>query len=104
MSVRVDWRQSVALTGTVTKYLAVAMLVPLGISFVYGEDTVVFLISIAIAIVVGLALEQVSDSHELGPREALLSPDARVGPAVRTANPHLHPVSLGEPVAGCSSR
>ncbi|AAV45748.1 potassium uptake protein TrkH [Haloarcula marismortui ATCC 43049] len=72
MSVRVDWRQSVALTGTVTKYLAVAMLVPLGISFVYGEDTVVFLISIAIAIVVGLALEQVSDSHELGPREALL--------------------------------
>jgi trk system potassium uptake protein TrkH len=48
------------------------MLVPLGISFVYGEDTVVFLISIAIAIVVGLALEQASDSHELGPREALL--------------------------------
>ncbi|MCJ0618748.1 TrkH family potassium uptake protein [Haloarcula hispanica] len=72
MSVRVDWRQSVALTGTVTKYLAVAMLVPLGISFVYGEDTVVFLTSIAIAIVVGLALEQASDSHELGPREALL--------------------------------
>ncbi|AEM57021.1 potassium transporter TrkH [Haloarcula hispanica N601] len=72
MSVRVDWRQSVALTGTVIKYLAVAMLVPLGISFVYGEDTVVFLTSIAIAIVVGLALEQASDSHELGPREALL--------------------------------
>ncbi|EMA13654.1 TrkH family potassium uptake protein [Haloarcula marismortui] len=72
MSIRVDWRQSIALTGTVTKYLAVAMLVPLGISFVYGEDTVVFLISIAIAIVVGLALEQASDSHELGPREALL--------------------------------
>ncbi|EMA22964.1 TrkH family potassium uptake protein [Haloarcula amylolytica] len=72
MSVRVDWRQSVALTGTVIKYLAVAMLVPLGISFLYGEDTVVFLISIAIAITLGIALEQASDSHELGPREALL--------------------------------
>jgi trk system potassium uptake protein TrkH len=72
MSVRVDWRQSVALTGTVIKYLAVAMLVPLGISFVYGEDTAVFLISIAVAIILGIALEQVSDSHELGPREALL--------------------------------
>ncbi|KAA9409714.1 TrkH family potassium uptake protein [Haloarcula hispanica] len=72
MSVRVDWRQSVALTGTVIKYLAVAMLVPLGISFLYGEDIVVFLISIAIAITLGIALEQASDSHELGPREALL--------------------------------
>ncbi|WP_434530663.1 TrkH family potassium uptake protein [Haloarcula sp. NS06] len=72
MSVRVDWRQSVALTGTVSKYLAVAMLVPLGIGLLYGEDTVVFLISIAIAITLGVALEQVSDSHELGPREALL--------------------------------
>ncbi|EMA01846.1 trk system potassium uptake protein TrkH [Haloarcula vallismortis] len=72
MSVRVDWRQSIALTGTVIKYLAVAMLVPLGIALLYGEDTVVFLISIAVAITVGVALEQVSDSHELGPREALL--------------------------------
>ncbi|GGM25856.1 TrkH family potassium uptake protein [Haloarcula argentinensis] len=72
MSVRVDWRQSVALTGTVIKYLAVAMLVPLGISLLYGEDTVVFLISIGIAITLGVAIEQASDSHELGPREALL--------------------------------
>ncbi|NHX38424.1 MULTISPECIES: TrkH family potassium uptake protein [Haloarcula] len=72
MSIRVDWRQSIALTGTVIKYLAVAMLVPLGISLVYGDDTIVFLISIAIAITLGVAIEQVSDSHELGPREALL--------------------------------
>ena len=72
MSIRVDWRQSVALTGTVIKYLAVAMLVPLGISLVYGDDTVVFLISIAIAITFGVALERVSDGHDLGPREALL--------------------------------
>ena len=72
MSIRVDWRQSIALTGTVIKYLAVAMLVPLGIGLLYGDDIVVFLISIAIAITLGVALEQVSDSHELGPREALL--------------------------------
>ncbi|KOX92947.1 TrkH family potassium uptake protein [Haloarcula rubripromontorii] len=72
MSIRVDWRQSIALTGTVIKYLAVAMLVPLGIALLYGDDTAAFLISIAVAITVGVALEQVSDSHELGPREALL--------------------------------
>ncbi|MGB9953512.1 TrkH family potassium uptake protein [Haloarcula marismortui] len=72
MSIRVDWRQSIALTGTVIKYLAVAMLVPLGIALLYGDDTAAFLISIAVAITVGVVLEQVSDTHELGPREALL--------------------------------
>ena len=72
MSVRVDWRQSVAFTGTVIKYLAVTMLVPLGIGLLYGEDIVAFLISIAITVTIGVALERLSRTHELGPREALL--------------------------------
>ncbi|WP_299335437.1 TrkH family potassium uptake protein [Haloplanus sp.] len=72
MSVRIDWRQSVALTGTVIKYLAVAMLVPLAISLVYGEDTVVFLLSLGITVVVGIGLERLDDNPELGAREALL--------------------------------
>jgi len=72
MSVRVDWRQSVAFTGTVIKYLAVTMLVPLGIGLLYGEDIVAFLISIAITVTIGVALERLSSTHELGPREALL--------------------------------
>jgi len=67
----VDWRQSIALTGTVIKYLAVAMVVPLLISLVYGEDTVVFLVSMAIAVSVGFALEQFETDNELGPSEAL---------------------------------
>jgi len=72
MSVRINWRQSVAFTGTVIKYLAVAMLVPLAISLVYGEDTVVFLVSIGITAVTGTGLERLDDDPELGPREALL--------------------------------
>jgi trk system potassium uptake protein TrkH len=68
----VDWRTSVALTGTVIKWLAVAMVVPLLTSLVYGEDTVVFLISMAIAVLVGLGLEQLSPDHELGARESML--------------------------------
>jgi trk system potassium uptake protein TrkH len=68
----VDWRTSVALTGTVIKWLAVAMVVPLLTSLVYGEDTVVFLISMAIAVLVGLALEQLSPDHDLGARESML--------------------------------
>ena len=72
MSVRVDWRQAVAFTGTVIKYLAVAMLVPLAVSIVYGEDIGTFLASIAITVAVGLALERLDDDPELGAREALL--------------------------------
>jgi len=72
MSVRVNWRQSVAFTGTVIKYLAVAMLVPLAISLLYREDIVVFLLSIGIAVAVGLALERLDDDPQLGAREALL--------------------------------
>jgi trk system potassium uptake protein TrkH len=72
MSVRVDWRQSVAFTGTVIKYLAVAMLVPLTVGLVYGDDVVTFLASIAITVAIGVGLEQLHDDPELGPREALL--------------------------------
>jgi trk system potassium uptake protein TrkH len=72
MSVRVDWRQSVAFTGTVLKYLAVTMLIPLAISLLYGEDIVTFLISIAVTVSIGLALERLSPNPDLGPREALL--------------------------------
>jgi trk system potassium uptake protein TrkH len=72
MSVRVDWRASVAFTGTVVKYLAVAMLVPLGIGVVYGEDVPAFLLAIAVSVVLGVALERADDDPQLGPREALL--------------------------------
>jgi trk system potassium uptake protein TrkH len=72
MDVRVDWKQSVALTGTVIKYLAVAMLLPLAMGLLYREDIVVFLISIVIALLVGFALERLDDDPELGAREALL--------------------------------
>ncbi len=72
MSVRVNWRQSVAFTGTIVKYLAVTMLLPLGISLLYREDTAVFLSSIVVTVVVGVALERVDDDPQLGPREALL--------------------------------
>jgi len=72
MSVRVNWRQSVAFTGTVIKYLAVAMLLPLAISLLYREDIVVFLLSIGVTVVVGVALERFDDDPQLGAREALL--------------------------------
>lgn len=72
MSVRVRWRQSVAFTGTVIKYLAVAMFIPLGVSLLYREDIVVFLLSIGITVIIGAGLERLDDDPQLGAREALL--------------------------------
>jgi trk system potassium uptake protein TrkH len=72
MRIRVNWRQSVALTGTVVKYLAVTMLLPLAVSLVYGEDTLTFLVSIAVVATIGFTLEQAESDVDLGPREAIL--------------------------------
>ncbi len=72
MKVRVQWRQSVSLVGTVVKYLAATMLVPLFVALVYGDDVWVFAVSSVLAVVLGFALEQFDSSTELHPREALL--------------------------------
>lgn len=72
MTTHVDWRQSVALTGTVIKWLAVAMVVPLVTSLVYGEDTLVFLVSMVLVVTLGLMLEQLETGTDLKPPEAML--------------------------------
>jgi trk system potassium uptake protein TrkH len=70
--VYVNWRTSVALTGTVIKWLAVAMVVPLVTSLLYGEGTLVFLASMAVVVTLGLGLERLSPETDLGARESLL--------------------------------
>ncbi len=72
IDVYVEWRKSVALTGTVIKWLAVAMLVPVVVSLLYGEGLAVFVASIGIFVAIGFGLERLDPGTELGPREALL--------------------------------
>ncbi|MFA9427201.1 TrkH family potassium uptake protein [Natronorubrum sp. A-ect3] len=72
MSVRVDWRTSVSLTGTVCKYLALALLVPLIVAVVYREDILVFVAAIVITVTIGYLLERLDPNPDLQPREALL--------------------------------
>jgi trk system potassium uptake protein TrkH len=72
MTIQVNWRQSVSTVGTVVKYLAVPMLIPLLVAVIYGEDIWVFGASILLVIVLGLALEQFGAGDDLHPREALL--------------------------------
>jgi len=72
MKWRLDWYASLSLVGTVIKYLALTMVVPLIVAVIYGEDLWVFLVSLAVALAVGIGLEQLDDDPDLGPPEALL--------------------------------
>ncbi|TQQ82803.1 TrkH family potassium uptake protein [Halonotius terrestris] len=72
MSLYIDWRASVSVLGTIVKYIALTMLVPLVVAITYGDDIAVFVASILLTLVVGLALERLADDPDLGPTEALL--------------------------------
>jgi trk system potassium uptake protein TrkH len=71
-SVRVDWRASCSLVGTVVKWLAVAMAFPLALAIVYGEGVTTFVASMAFAVGIGWSLEQLDDDPDLGAREGFL--------------------------------
>ncbi|MFC6906589.1 TrkH family potassium uptake protein [Halalkalicoccus tibetensis] len=68
----VDWRSSVSLLGTVIKYLALSMTIPLFIAMFYQEDVWVFLLSILVTVGLGFTLERLEPEPDLGPREALV--------------------------------
>ncbi|RQG92958.1 TrkH family potassium uptake protein [Natrarchaeobius halalkaliphilus] len=72
MRVRVDWRSSCSLTGTVLKWLSVPLAAPALLAVLDGTDPLPFLIAMAVTIVSGLALERLSDDPDLGQRESLL--------------------------------
>ncbi|MFW5903382.1 MAG: TrkH family potassium uptake protein, partial [Halolamina sp.] len=72
MTVRVDWRASASLVGTVLKYLAVTLAIPVGVAVRYGESTVPFLVAAAVAVTAGLTLERLDPEPDIGNREGFL--------------------------------
>lgn len=70
--IRVDWRTSVSLVGTVVKYLSGTLLIPLAVALYYGNGVFTFVLSIAITAVIGLTLERVEPEPDLGAREGFL--------------------------------
>jgi trk system potassium uptake protein TrkH len=69
---RVNWQASVGLIGVGLKYLAVTMFIPLIVAVVYGDDILVFAVSILGVGALGFLLERVDPDPDLGPRDALL--------------------------------
>ncbi len=87
---RIDWRSSVGMVGTVTKYMAGMMLIPLVVALIYGEDVWVFVASILIVGALGLAIERVKPDRNLGAQEALLFVSlAWLGAAVAAMVPYV---------------
>jgi trk system potassium uptake protein TrkH len=72
MSVRVDWRVSCRLVGTILRWLWVPLLLPLAIAVYDGTDAVPFLAPMLGTVAAGLGLERLTDRSDLRAREALL--------------------------------
>ncbi|MFC6835171.1 TrkH family potassium uptake protein [Halomarina ordinaria] len=69
---RVRWRTSLGLVGIVLRYLSVTLVVPLLVALYYGEDVLVFAVTIVVTVAVGTLLERLDPDPDLGPREGLL--------------------------------
>ena len=72
MNIRVDYRASLSLVGTVVRYLSVPLLAPLIVSLYYGETVAPFVVTILLAGTVGFGLERLDPDPDLGAREGFL--------------------------------
>ena len=71
-TVRVDWRASLSLVGSVVRFLAVPLTFPTLLAFYYGEDPLPFLATILVAVGVGTLLQRLRPDPDLGHRDAFL--------------------------------
>lgn len=72
MRFRVNYRASLSLVGTVLKYLAVPLFIPLVTALIYGETVLPFVVTIAVTVAIGLALERLDPDPDLLAREGFL--------------------------------
>ncbi|WP_144901988.1 TrkH family potassium uptake protein [Halobellus captivus] len=72
VQLRVDVRASLSLVGSVLKYLAVPLCLPLVVALYYGETVVPFVATIALTVAVGVGLERLHRDPDLRAREGFL--------------------------------
>jgi trk system potassium uptake protein TrkH len=72
MPIRVDYRASLSLVGSVLKYLAVPLTIPLIVSLAYGESIAPFLLTMIVTVTVGWGLERLRPDPDIGAREGFL--------------------------------
>lgn len=72
MRLRVDYRASLSLVGTVLKYLAVPLFVPVIAGLAYGETVIPFLVTMLLTVAAGYGLERLRPDPDIGAREGFL--------------------------------
>ena len=72
MKLRVDYRASLSLVGSVLKYLAVPLFIPVVTGVVYGETVVPFVVTILVTVTVGVGLERLDPDPDILAREGFL--------------------------------
>ena len=72
MRVRVDWRVSCRLVGTILKWLWIPLVLPLGLALYDGTPLLPFVLPMIGTVVGGLGLEQLTEDRDLRTREAFL--------------------------------
>jgi trk system potassium uptake protein TrkH len=72
MKLRVDYRASLSLVGSVLKYLSVPLVLPLLVALYYGETVVPFLAGVVVTVTLGVALERLSPDPDIRAREGFL--------------------------------
>ncbi len=72
MTLRVEYRASLSLVGTVLKYLTVSLAVPIVVALVYRESIVPFLVTAIVSLGFGTGLERLDTEPDLRPREGFL--------------------------------
>ncbi|MFB6121003.1 MAG: TrkH family potassium uptake protein [Halobacteriaceae archaeon] len=69
---RVDWRASASLVGTVLQYLTLTFAIPVAVALVYGEGLLPFVATAAVTLGAGTALARLDADPDLGAREGFL--------------------------------
>jgi trk system potassium uptake protein TrkH len=72
MRVRVDWRSSCSVVGSICKILTLPLAAPLALALYDGTDVVPFLVAIGIAGALGVGMERLSTERRVRSREAFL--------------------------------
>jgi trk system potassium uptake protein TrkH len=72
VTIRVDYRASLSLVGSVLKYLAVPLSLPLLLALVMGESVAPYVATIALTVGVGASFERLSPDPDIGAREGFL--------------------------------
>ncbi len=72
MRLRVDVRTTISLVGRVIKYLSIPLLLPLATAVVYEESVIPFVVTMGVALTLGLVLERIEPDPDIDVPEGFL--------------------------------